>query len=782
MPAATASPEPRLQVRFAGLIAGGWLLVGLAVVAALAEAGDSPLRVLTYGLAWLASTTVPGVLVWRALSRPTSIVQELGFGSVLGVALLLLAWLPATLTGHPALMWLWPIGAAVAFAVVPGLRRQWFPRRLPGHRTPARWHVAMMVVALLAFLRLWATALRPTILPPHHSRVFQDVWYELVLTQRLHYSVGIDDPAVAGVPLHYHWFSNAFAAATQTLSGVPDFEVIMHLWLVPMLFTFVFAAAAAAERILEGAGGPGDPETVTWWWAGPLAALLVAALPVILNLGTPTLKIDNGFVVSSTSGILALCIVLALVGPVLDLLHGRSTRGTWVVLGLLLLLSTGSKPSILPVVASGAALTTVVQWVQDRRFPKVPAILTLASLVLVPLAALTVYGSTGGSRPQLFATLSLDRAMRQASGATVELPGHGGWLSPDLANGSGRVWGVAAGLLLLYTLTELPRLLGVLAVGHRATRTDPGTWWCAGVVAAGYAGLWTLAHPAYSQHYFWRIVIGLGVVLTVTTAVRLLPPKAQWRSFRTELAVCLAGGAITGLVLLLLHRRQPQSIPGRLLPYGVALLVLIVIWGALRMHRSHARAAAERLPAFVVAASFCVATGLAAATAGFTGPVLAALAGRPPHTGPAQRDLTGKEQAAALWLNAHSAPDEVVATNVFCAVPTYRAGCPHVSFWVAALTGRQLFVGAWAYTEANLEEYAHEHVDYQRTPSPWPGRVALSLEAVRSPDPTAMAKLREHGVSWIFADRRATAVSPDLARYAQLRFANADVRIYRLTG
>lgn len=781
MPAAIASPEQRCRLRSAGLLAAGWLLVGLVVVVALSDAGDPPGTVVTYLLVWLLAITVPGVLVWRALSRPTSIVQELGFGSVLGIALLVLAWVPATLLGHPALIWVWPIGAVVLFAVVPRLRRQWMSPRPPERRTPGRSHVAMMVVALLAFLRLWATALRPALLPPRHSRIFQDVWYELALTQRLHYSVGIDDPAVAGVPLHYHWFSNAFAAATQTLSGAPDPEVILHLWLVPMVFTFVLATAAAAERILQGGGTQTDVEASTRWWAGPLAGLLVAVLPVILNLGTPTLRIDNGFVVSSTSGILALCIILALVGPVLDLLHGQNVRGTWVVLGLLLLLSTGTKPSILPVVACGSALTTVVQWRQNRRIPRVAATLTLVSLLLIPLAALSVYGSTGGSRPQLFATLSLDRAMRQASGASVELPGHGGWLAPDLANAPAGVWGVAAGLLLLYTLTELPRLLGVLGVGHRAIRSDPGTWWCAGVVASGYAGLWTLAHPAYSQHYFWRIVIALGMVLTVTTAVRLLPPAGE-RGSGTELAGFGAAGLVTGAVLLRLHGHTPKSIPGRLLPYGVVLLVLVgllLLWALLGRRTS--RAGARRLPVFVLATCFCLATGLAGATGGFAGPVGAAFAGRPPHVGPTQRDVTSEEQSAALWLHGHSGPDDVVATNVFCAVPTYRIGCPHVAFWVTALTGRQLYVGPWAYTEKNLDAYAHEHLDYERTPSPWPGRVALSLEAVRSPSSRVMAKLRHGGVRWIFADRRATPVSPDLDRYAQLRFANADVRIYRLS-
>ncbi|MEP6815781.1 MAG: hypothetical protein ABI873_09550, partial [Marmoricola sp.] len=134
------------------MTAGGWLVVALAVVGALVASGDRLVTVLAFGFVWLVSTTLPGVLVWRALSRSTSIVQELGFGSVLGIGLLLVAWLPATLLGQPQLMWLWPIGVLTGFVAVPSLRHHLRPRRAGQHRTPGRWHLAMSGVALLAFL------------------------------------------------------------------------------------------------------------------------------------------------------------------------------------------------------------------------------------------------------------------------------------------------------------------------------------------------------------------------------------------------------------------------------------------------------------------------------------------------------------------------------------------------------------------------------------------------------------------------------------------------------
>ena len=771
----------RRASRFRTATTGGWLVVALVVVAALAAAGGGPLAILTFGAVWLASTTVPGVLVWRALSRPTSIVQELGFGSVVGIGLLLLAWLPATLLGHPLLMWLWPIGVATAYVAVPSLRRHLRPHRAPEHLTPGRWQLVMMGVSALGFLRLWATALRTEILPPHQSTVFQDVWYEIALTQHLRHAVAISDPAVAGVPLKYHWFSNAHAAAVRTLSGSTTAEVVMHLWPAAMLFTFVFVVAAAVERILEGTGKPSmSPALTSRWWAGPLAALLAAVFPVTLYLGWPRVPgIDNGFISSSTSGILALTIILALVGPVLDLLYHGPGCGSLVLLGVLLVLSTGSKPSILPVVACGSALAAVVQWVQTRHFPTAAAVLTLACLVLIPLSALAVIGSTGGSRLQLFDVLMLDPAYGQATGAIPRLPGRGGWLAPGLEGGFVHVWGVAAGLLLIYTLTELPRLLGILGLGDRTLRSDPGVWWCSGVLGSGYCGLWVLAHPAYSQHYFWRIVVGLGVVLTVTTAVRLLPPRTRWSGVRPDVVAYGVGGLVAGLAAVAV-RSPAESVARRLLPYAAALVIFLVLLAVRRFGPARFRAG-RRLPVLVLASVFFTLSSAPVTVGSFARSVGPALVGVQPRPGPSARYLSADEQKAGMWLEGHSAVDDVVATNVFCAPSLYVPGCRHVAFWVAALTGRQLYYGAWAYTKESLSAYSHQSTDYQTSPPPRPDRLAHSLGAVRAPTPEVVAKLREQGVSWIFADRRATRISPDLGRYATLAYQNADVRIYRLS-
>lgn len=765
-----------------GAAAGiGWLLVLGGIVAALTTVGDPATSTLLYFGVWLASTTVPGVLIWRALARPTTLVQELGFGSVLGIALLILAWLPATLADRPMLMWLWPAGVVVAFAAVPSLRRHWWPRRASGDHTPGWWHAAMMFVCGVAFARLYAMDLHGRPLPPAPSSdIHQDAWYQLSLTHALGRSVALQDPSADGVALHYHWFANAHVAATQALSGVSLSDVVLHLWLVPMLLTLTFAVAAATQRLVQGAGG--RPASPALWWAGPVAALLAGALPAALFLAEPRLPaIDDGFIASSLSGVLALVVVLAFVGPVLDILHGTAGRGTWLLLLVLLALGAGTKPSLLPVVACGGLLTLIAQWVRTRVFPRTAAVVTVLPLLLIPAAMVAVFGSTDGSRLQLLQTLALDPALDEAVGYADSLPGRGGWLAPDLAGESSEVWVVALGLLALYALTELPRLIG-LAGPLGSLRDDAGMWWGAGVVGSGFAGLWVLSHPGYSQHYFWRIVIALGIVLTVAMIARLLPasPGHGW----TAVAVVGLAGIGTSAAFtypwpLVLPPVESYDVQDRLTPYAVAAGIVAVTILLLQLWSG--RRGWTKVPALALVACFVCAAGATTAVYDLGRSLRLASEGDPVVNPDGPRYLSGDEQRAALWLNEHADEDDLVATNVFCVPVAYRTGCHHASFWVQGLTGRQLLVGGWAYTEQNLTAYGRGgDVRYHRLPSPWPDRVALSLRAVQSPNAEVISELERRGVRWIFADRRATMVSPALEELATLRYRNDDVLVYRL--
>src|SRR4051812_34386662 len=133
--------------------------------------------IVAYLVAWVLVCTLPGVLVWRAVVGPTTLPRELGFGSVLGIALQLVVWALGIALGVPALQWIAAAGVVLAFVAIPSLRRCWRPARDPLDRTPLRWHLAMALVVVLALLRQGRLVHSYAAIPPGRSILSGDVFY-----------------------------------------------------------------------------------------------------------------------------------------------------------------------------------------------------------------------------------------------------------------------------------------------------------------------------------------------------------------------------------------------------------------------------------------------------------------------------------------------------------------------------------------------------------------------------------------------------------------------------
>ena len=87
----------------------------------------------------------------------------------------------------------------------------------------------------------------------------------------------------------------------------------------------------------------------------------------------------------------------------------------------------------------------------------------------------------------------------------------------------------------------------------------------------------------------------------------------------------------------------------------------------------------------------------------------------------------------------------------------------------------------WAYTNQAMAEQGVGGRKYTEQPSPWPGRVTLTTEALTKPTPDRLRRLRdEYDVRWLYADARDGTVSPELDRLATLRHSIGKVRIYDL--
>lgn len=770
-------------------VAVAWLGIFAAVVVSLTQAGVPVGEVVAYLAAWLVGCTFPGVMIWRALSGPTTIVRELGFGSVLGIVLQLAVWALGTSVHHPLLlMWALPAGVVVAFIAVPDLRRHWWPRRLPAMRTLARWHIAMAVAITLSIWRFYSLTMVRRALPPEPSLVARDTWYNSAISYELTRTIRPQDPFVVGEDLRYHWFADAHVTATAQLSETPIVNAMITSWLVPILVILLLAVAAAAEHFMAGprlvGRGGAVLSDLRRWWVGPAAAFFTLAAAPYWRFGhPPTQRITDGFVSSSPSGILAGILIVALAGPILDLLRGRARRGTWVVLTLLLAASVGTKPSILPVVVCGAALVILVDLVRRRRVNWPMVYVVGVSGLFVGAASSLLTGSTGGSHFQLLALMTIDSSYVQLLNGAPVVPAAGGWLVPALADHVPHAVPIIATLLLVWLLTETPRMMGLLAVFARPFRSDRGFIWAWGLLVGGYCGMWMLAHPGYSEHYFWTVGLPLANVLAVTSAVRLVPSTRRARTLLVPMVVLAVPGIVAAWLTTLLPAANIRGTVGvvvfdRLRPYLVMLAGLGVALLLTRLLRIVNKGAS--LPLLTCVAGFALAATLVA-------PVQQQLSAKPPRMNPLPRVgvsypyISTEQQKAAIWLRDHSATTSVVATNSFCWPMGHdRPHCLVNSMWLSGLSGRRTVLSDWTYSQATMAAYDGS-VGLNRMSTPWPERKSLSVHAVKAPTRKVLGRLRhDYGARWIFADDRSTPISPKLKKLASLRYQSDHIEIYRL--
>jgi hypothetical protein len=191
----------------------------------------------------------------------------------------------------------------------------------------------------------------------------------------------------------------------------------------------------------------------------------------------------------------------------------------------------------------------------------------------------------------------------------------------------------------------------------------------------------------------------------------------------------------------------------------------------------------SRKPAVIAvqAMVLVMAASLPAQLMALSSSVRAAVEHRPlPPGGGGRIWLSQDQQAAMLWLHDNAAATDVAVSNVFCMPVRYRPRCPDDAFWVSGLSGLQQYLGGWAYTPENLRQTRNK-TSFLIQPSPWPGRLRDSLDAVERPTPELLTRLSVvEGVDWVVADLLAGPVSPALDQLAVRRFSNGGVRIYHL--
>ena len=128
---------------------------------------------------------------------------------------------------------------------------------------------------------------------------------------------------------------------------------------------------------------------------------------------------------------------------------------------------------------------------------------------------------------------------------------------------------------------------------------------------------------------------------------------------------------------------------------------------------------------------------------------------------------------AARWVRDHSAPDDVVATNVALHRLSGVTLCDSRSFWLSAYAERSVLVEGWGFAPRQARSGPDAVLGS--------GEAAPQRRGVHRPHGgRAGGAAGRHGVRWLVVDRVGRTGVAALGTLADLRFDNGRLAVYRL--
>jgi len=735
----TTTPAPPDRRR--RLPSGGWVPVALLAVAAVAvlrHFGVPDQEIGAFAGYIGIGVMVPGVLLWRALGPGGgSLPADLAAGLALGYAIEVLVYIPARAAGVPLAVLAWPVLTIVTFLLVPRLRRHW---RGDGGRVPLWWAWAMS--GIVGYLVAWsARQFFPVhgLTWPGYAAPYVDMPYHLALLGELKHHVPPTFPAVLGERLSYHWFVYAEMAATSWVTGIEPQTLLYRLSALPMLAATAVLVPAIAWRVT------GRP------WAG-VAAILVTCFtcaPEAYRGDADLFSTGSifGAWLSPTQNFGA-----ALFAPVVLSLVAflRSGRGRWGAVSILLLALTGAKATFLPLVLGGLGLVLAVRLLVDRRPHRAASTGVVIAAVCLLIAQFVIFGR--GSQGMAIEPLdSIRWVWRTATGVTE---------AQAAALGAGPLLALTG----LYLACVCCAWAGLAGLSRRAELLDPAVLLLIGIGAAGIAAVLVLGHPAVSQFYF---LAGARPYLSIAAVAGI---AALFRRQRAAWPVAVGAAALGAWLITMVAGRLGPVVPLRprsALPvlqcYLLLGLVCLILWLLLALWRR---------PAALVVVALATGYTLPAMIDRVVGPL------GPP--GSYRPTIPRGALEAGRWLREHSGPDDVVATDGHCR-PVRSPYCDSRHYWVSAYSERRVLVEGWAYAESTLSRAPLAEVSYLSLDFADPARLVANDAAFLSPSAENIGRLaQKYRVKWLFVDESRKEISPELGRFARLRFRSGACSIYQI--
>jgi hypothetical protein len=732
----------------AGLVAAVPVAILAIVLISLHTTISESARFIAFSLVGVA---LPGLALWRLIGNYRhNLVEDCAAGFAVGTAAQVIVYLASASVGLQRWSWGWaPIVLVVALLDKDARARVW--RRVEEPLRPMQaWLLsAACAVVLFVVYRTGPAQFVPAYTDP--ARSYPDLAFQQAVAASAKYDVPIKTLWIGGEPLHYHTFFHQSTAATAWATRIDLTPLIHSLTWLPFLLAGCGLVFALTTRFLvRSAAG--------YTWAGPLAVLLTGlggTLQVLPDLPIAGISAASSAYLSPTQN-LGVLLALGLCLVVVDLLRSppsqsRSVRSRWVLLIILTLVASGAKSTIVPMAGCGFALLAVILLGRGRsaRIPILGGILCVA----VFLGALfTIFGGESWGteiKPfETFAQLSPYSALRHGPGVDR---------AAQLVS--------AAASLLAWTLAAS----GVFFLGRKWR--DPGSIFLAGFAVAGLLASMMTAQSGQSQIYFLRMAFPVIAVLACVGLANLVGRLGDQRG-----PILVAGAGMLGLAALAAARIGADDLRGVKGPW---------LWaaGALLVATALATAAWKLASRQGGVLTVLLATAVSATMVGAVLVPVQALfshkAADLTFAQPAAGGATAAEAGAARWLKRNSKPGDLVATNAHCAIKREDV-CDSRHFWIAALTERPVLVEGWSYSNKANKISMATGVNPSLLPY-WNEEVlAVNDTAFTSPSPAVIERLRKSGVRWLYADRRAGPVSPNLKQYVRLRHATLDATVYEI--
>jgi len=497
------------------------LLVGAVLVTRPLVHGVAGAAVLGFWAVVLGQVVAPGVLLARGarLADPADRLQLLVQGASIGLALQGLAVLAGRALGLSALPTLVAVAACLSGLA---LGRHSAGEPAPSDAPPPAStgaSIATLAVAMIAAVLLpLASTARPSDPIPF------DILFHGGNAAELRHRWPLEDPRVAGVPLHYHLLAYALPVAVADLASTPVADTLFTL--APLFWLVLLALQLqSVGRVVFGNARIGA--------AAAAVVLFHADSGTVLGLGNGAF---NSYLSTGLYGSPTTLLGFVLVCGFTLALHAwieRGERPQLGALGLLAAAASSAKTTVLPPLWAALALSGLVSaWrgraVEARRFAVALLVAALAG------APLTLWQNLGHESYSTMARFGLAAAFSSSSFARAVA-----------AFSTEAVSGLRAAPVFLLWLLGYFGLSGVAAslwLFRQRRSLSSLQAWALFVLAAGLAASLLLDAPGLSQLFFvynGQLLLALFAGAALVEAWRRPRRASEWATLAV-LALALA--------------------------------------------------------------------------------------------------------------------------------------------------------------------------------------------------------------------------------------------------